>query len=139
MSLRQSLANLFVSISPENPGAVEALRRLYAHDVVFQDPMQRAHGVDAFIELNRSLLAKARTLSFTLTANVGSDEEFFFAWSMHFKPRIGPALSVDGTSHIRAAGGLVYYHRDYWDIAALLASGVPGGQSLLTAAMKPFV
>jgi hypothetical protein len=56
---------------------------------------------------------------------------------MRLRPKIGPLLEVDGVSHLRLEGGKVRRHRDYWDLATLFASGIPGGERLLRLALRP--
>lgn len=137
-SLRASLAALFQRVGPDDPSAVEALRPLYADDVVFEDPIQRVEGVDAFLDVNRRLLARAKKLRFDLERTIGDDDELVLVWRMTFQAKVGPEVHVDGVSHLRARGGKITHHRDYWDLATLLASGVPGGERALRFALRPF-
>lgn len=137
-SLRDSLTAVFQRIGPSDPSAVEALRPLYAEGVVFEDPIQRVEGVEAFLDVNRRLVARAKKLAFDLERVIGDDDELVLVWRMTFQAKIGPEVQVDGVSHLRARGGKVTSHRDYWDLATLLASGVPGGERLLRLALRPF-
>lgn len=139
MNLRERIITAFGALNETSAGKLDELRELYADDVHFQDPIQTVRGLDAFIEMNRSLISKVRELSFEVTASAGSDEEMFLAWTMTFAPKHGPRVEVDGTSHVRTEHGKVVYHRDYWDIAGMFAGAIPGGRRLLSAILKPFV
>lgn len=136
-SFRDSLVSTFSRISADDPSAVEALRPLYADDVAFEDPVQKVEGIEEFIGLNQRLVKRARELSFSVNRVVGDDNEFFITWHMRMRPKMGPLFELDGVSHIRAEGGKVRDHHDYWDLAALFASAIPGGQRLLRLLLKP--
>ncbi len=128
---------MFQRVGPGREDLLDELRPIYAADVHFQDPMQSIDGFDAFVATNRRLLARARELSFEVAPPVGTDDEFFFTWTMRFAPVVGPRFEVEGVSHLRARDGRIVLHRDYWDLASLLASGVPGGAWLLRTALRP--
>jgi len=99
--------------------------------------MQVTTDVEAFIATTARLINRARVLSFSVHAVVGTDDEFFFTWTMRFAFKVGPVAQVDGASHFRARDGRVVMHRDYWDLANLLATTVPGGQQVLRAMVRP--
>src|SRR5262245_23994562 len=136
-SLRDAIASAFTRLSADDPSSLEELRALYADDMTFEDPIQKVQGIDAFVGLNRRLARRSRELSFSIERVVGDDTEFFIIWHMRFRPKIGPLFELDGVSHARAEGGQVRHQRDYWDLAALFASAVPGGQRVLRALLKP--
>jgi limonene-1,2-epoxide hydrolase len=136
-SLRDAILSAFTRLSADDLSALEDLRPLYAGDVTFEDPVQKVEGVEAFLDVNRRLARKARELSFAIERVAGDDAEFFITWHMRLRPKLGPLFELDGVSHLRAEGGKVRYHRDYWDLAALFASAVPGGQRILRALLKP--
>jgi hypothetical protein len=138
-SLRRRTTEALLGLSADDPASVDALRPLYAADVVFEDPLQRLQGLEAFLAMNRKLLKMARVLRFELRGEGGDDREFFLAWHLVFKPTLGPTARVDGVSHITSDGVKITSHVDYWDMASLLASLVPGGRRILRAALRPFV
>ncbi len=136
-ALIDRLRSALVAIAPDRPEAIEALRPLYDPDVEFRDPIQALRGLDAFLAMNRRLLGRARELSFDVTSAGGSDAEIFLVWTMRATPRIGPRIAVDGVTHARTRGGLVVYHRDFWDLGELFASALPGGHTALRLLLKP--
>jgi hypothetical protein len=138
-TLRARFHDLFASVAPDRKDVLDAMRGVYADDMFFQDPMQKVHGIEAFIRTNRKLLSRSRELHFDVGAPVGSDEEFFMTWTMKFRPKLGPAFDTEGVTHIRTKGGRIVYHRDHWDIASLVMTALPGGPALMRAAMRPFV
>jgi hypothetical protein len=136
-TLRDAVMSAFGRISGDDLSFVEGLRPLYADHVHFEDPIQKVDGFEEFVGVNVRLAKRARELSFSVQRVVGEDEEFFVTWHMHFRPKLGPAFELDGISHLRSEGGKIHFHRDYWDIAALFASALPGGQRILRTLLKP--
>ncbi len=136
-SLKDTVVGLFSRLTAEDDSVLDELRGHYAKDVSFEDPVQKVQGVEAFIALNRRLARRARELSFSVESVVGDDTEFFVTWHMRLRPKMGPLFEVDGVSHLRTEGGKVRSHRDYWDLGALFASAIPGGQELLRLVLKP--
>jgi limonene-1,2-epoxide hydrolase len=135
--LRDAILSAFTRLSADDLSPLEELRPLYADDVSFEDPVQKVEGIEAFLDVNRRLAHKARELSFSVDRVVGDDTELFVTWHMRIRPKVGPLFELDGVSHLRAEGGKVRYHRDYWDLATLFASAVPGGQRILRTLLKP--
>jgi limonene-1,2-epoxide hydrolase len=135
--LRDAVLAALTHFSSEDLSFVEELRPLYSPDIEFEDPVQKVRGFEAFSGVNVRLAKRARELSFTVERVAGDDTEFFVTWHMRLRPKVGPLFELDGVSHLRAEGGKVRYHRDYWDLAALFASAVPGGQRILRTLLKP--
>jgi steroid Delta-isomerase len=136
-SLRDALLSAFSHLRADDESALDELRPLYAEHMTFEDPVQKVDNIDAFMDLNRRLIRRSRELSFTVDRVVGDDEEMFITWRMRLRPKVGPLFELDGVSHLRASGGKVYQHRDYWDLATLFASAVPGGQAVLRTLLRP--
>ena len=118
--------------------ALPALLEHYAADLVFRDPIQTLHGRDAFAHMNRSLASRARAFRFELHDAEGSGSVAFLRWTMHFTPKLGREMSVEGVSYLRAnEAGLVVEHVDYWDLPTFMASAVPGGAAVLRTLLRP--
>lgn len=117
------------------------IRRLYGDNVFFRDPMQQAEGLPAFLDVNRRMGKGAKEVRFQVRDSTGDDILFYLHWTMRFVPRLGPALSVEGVSRIRAEDRRVVEHIDYWDLGELFTSALPGatGRKLLHLVFKPFV
>jgi limonene-1,2-epoxide hydrolase len=131
------IRDAFVAITPEQPGAVDALSRLYDAAVLFRDPIQTLRGRESFLAMNRRLLGRMRRLEWDVHTTLGDDREVFLEWTMRAWPKLAPALVVDGVTRIRHEGGLVVDHRDYWDVGEMFASALPGGQKLLHLVRTP--
>jgi len=137
ITLRDRVRALFEAFRPGALDVIEECREVYAPDVRFQDPMQITTDREALLRSLRHLVERPREISFSIHEVSGNDEEFFLTWTMVFAPKLGPRTEVDGVSHLRSRGGLITYHRDYWDLANLFASAVPGGERMLRAVLRP--
>ncbi|HET9626554.1 MAG TPA: nuclear transport factor 2 family protein [Kofleriaceae bacterium] len=135
--LGERLRDALVALTPDNAGAVEGLAPLYDPAMVFRDPIQTIRGREEFLAMNRRLLRRMRRLTWDVTAVQGTEDEVFLEWRMQCGLRLGPSLDVDGTTRVRARGGLIVDHRDYWDLGEMIASALPGGQRLLNALRAP--
>ena len=138
VSLPQRLSAALITLSPDHPDSVDALRDIYDPSVVFRDPIQETRGLEAFMDVNRRLLSRLRTLDWTVTRAQGDDEVVFLEWTMKAKPKLAPALRVDGVKRATARGGRIVDHRDYWDFGEMMASVLPGGERLVRLARLPF-
>ena len=122
----------------EDGSKLDELLAQYHPEVHFRDPMQEVRGLAAFRETMDSFRdgAKALEIDFEDVVAVGSSA--VLVWRMDLTPKVGPALQIDGTSHLRFEDGLVVYQRDYWDLADSLVSIFPGLRRAWRALMKPF-
>ncbi|MEO8796859.1 MAG: nuclear transport factor 2 family protein [Polyangiaceae bacterium] len=136
-SLAQRVADALVKVVPGNLEAVDALRPLYDPAMIFQDPIQRLEGVERFLEMNHHLLHRMRKLEWEILGQGGDDDNAFVEWTMKCSPKIGPAIEVSGVTRVRARGGKIVDHRDYWDVGELIASAMPGGIKVLHLFRKP--
>jgi len=124
-TVAQRFSAVIEAINRDGEGALPLLEELYHEDVQFQDPIQKVHGRAAFIEANRRLLRRAKSLTFNLGTSVEQDGNLFVVWTMTFEPRVGPRMVFDGATHITHREGWVVYQRDYWDLLSSAADAVP--------------
>lgn len=106
-------------------GAIASLGAMYAPHVMFRDPIQTLHGVDAVIAMNRKLVARFPGVAVELGEATASDEAVHLAWTMTLTPRIGPPLRIEGMTRLVYEEGLVVEHRDYWDLLGAFMDTVP--------------
>jgi limonene-1,2-epoxide hydrolase len=137
-SLPNRLRDALLRLTPDRPDAVDALRELYAEDIVFRDPIQVVRGIDDFVAMNHRLLRRMRTLEWTVVRARGDDSEAFLEWTMHGATKLGIKVTVEGITRARARDGRIIDHRDYWDLGELLASTIPRGQRILHTLLSPF-
>ena len=123
----ERLKDLFERFGRDDQAAV--LREgaaLYAAAMVFQDPIQRLEGLDAYVAMCQRLLDRSRTVRFDVGSLLESERDVFLTWRMDMQPRLGPRVISDGVSHCRLGpDGLVVLHRDYWDLVGDVLGQVP--------------
>lgn len=107
--------------------SLSLLDDLYDESVVFEDPLHRIQGLPALRAYFERLYADIHSCRFTFEAEVVQDDQAVLTWTMHlqhtrFHP--GERLHLPGATHIRFADKVVY-HRDYFDVGALLYERVP--------------
>jgi limonene-1,2-epoxide hydrolase len=123
--LADELRDLYLAFEQEGEAAIDRLAARCDPDMLFRDPLQTLHGRDAFLAMNRRILARATHLSFEVSDAVGGRGSVFLAWTMHFEPRFGPKLVFQGTTHARVSGGKIIEQRDYWDLLSSVAQSIP--------------
>ena len=100
---------------------------LYAGEVVFEDPIHRIEGFAALEKYFAGMYENVESCRFEWVAEVIGDGEAMVSWIMvlrHKKFRAGETVRVPGSSHIRYTDK-VTYHRDYFDVGALIYERVP--------------
>lgn len=105
--------------------ALPEVLALYDEAVHFEDPVQKVEGRAAFERLNRRMIAMSHSMELELVDMVERKDGFFAAWRMRLAPRLGPALTLEGTTYVKVSNGRIVYHRDYFDVAGSLFSMVP--------------
>jgi limonene-1,2-epoxide hydrolase len=104
------------------------LRKLYQNDVVFVDPVHQINGLDNTIGYFEQLSAGLNDCRFDIQEITGNGEKMFVAWRMnyaHQKIRGGELLQLDGVTELGISGGKICYHRDYYDMGAMIYEHVP--------------
>ncbi|MBI2393638.1 MAG: nuclear transport factor 2 family protein [Deltaproteobacteria bacterium] len=119
--------------------ALDELLALYDAAVVFEDPMQKIEGIEAFAELNRKMIAHARSLRFDVHEVVEQNEQLFATWTLHYAPRLGPSMKIGGATHVRVRDGRIVEHRDYWDLMSSVVDVIPGASRVYKSVMARFV
>ncbi|MEO8878430.1 MAG: nuclear transport factor 2 family protein [Polyangiaceae bacterium] len=136
-SFTERIRELLESLRPDDLDGVEKLRAVYDVGVIFEDPIQKVQGIEAFVALNRRLLGRAKELTFTVSDVAQTGDASFLTWTMRCVPKLGPTIHVDGATHLRVKNERVVSHRDYWDLGELFASSIPGGHRALRFLLKP--
>jgi ketosteroid isomerase-like protein len=124
-TVARRFAEAIEAINRDGEAALPLLEELYHEEVQFQDPIQKVHGRTAFIEANRRLLRRAKSLTFNLGTAVEQDGNLFVVWTMTFEPKMGPRMVFDGATHITHRQERIVYQRDYWDLLSSAADAVP--------------
>ncbi len=101
----------------------------YTEDIQFLDPMVEITGRDNLKDYYAGVYAAADEVSFEYLSEIQYQQELVLVWRMTFnnkKLNKGKDIIVDGTSHIKLNDqGQAYYHRDYFDMGAMIYKYVP--------------
>jgi len=136
--LMQQLQTLYERF---DPALIASLDQIYHTDVVFEDPVHRVQGL---IELRRYFSRLVRGLDecrFEFTdvleqpGSEGEPSQAVLLWTMHYrhpKLRGGKLLTLTGSSHLKYSDR-VLYHRDYFDVGAMLYEQLPVLGSIIHA------
>ena len=124
-ALRDALTGALDRFRDDAEGALAALLPLYDEAVRFRDPLQTLEGRDAFAAMNRRLLARSRSIAFDVSSSLVEGDRIALAWRMDIAWKVGPAMSVEGMTHLRVTDGKIVDHRDYWDLLGAVADAVP--------------
>jgi limonene-1,2-epoxide hydrolase len=106
---------------------VERLSDIYADDIEFIDPLHHLHGLQDLRSYFEHLLQNTTQCHFEFYSRLIAEGEFSLTWKMQFAhPKLGNGriLSLDGISHIKF-NEKIYYHRDYYDVSAMLHDHIP--------------
>lgn len=106
---------------------LERIGEFYARDAYFKDPFNEVRGVEGVKRVFEHMFEQVAEPRFRITARIVAEDGAMLAWDFVFRLRPGSAqITVRGATHLRFdAGGLVEYHRDYWDAAEELYEKLP--------------
>ena len=108
--------------------SLATIQSLYAGDICFEDPIRGLQGLRALEDHFKHLLQNSDQCRFKFHRSVVNDEGMFFSWTMllrHKAIKHGQLIRVEGSSYLKHRNGKVYYHRDYFDLGALVYENVP--------------
>jgi len=106
---------------------LSSLRAVYSPDVVFEDSVHRAEGIDALLRYFDNQYRDLISCRFTVRESQRVGDTAWLAWDMdyaHPRLRRGTPLHVKGASHLRLREA-VHYHRDYVDMGQVLYEHLP--------------
>ena len=116
---------IYENLSPDH---LSDLRHIYSEDVCFEDPIHGIQGLDALIENFDKLFRNVEKCRFKFHRSVVSADGIFFSWTMmlqHRRIKPGQIIRVEGASYLKVRNGKVFYHRDYFDLGAMVYENVP--------------
>jgi predicted SnoaL-like aldol condensation-catalyzing enzyme len=104
------------------------LQTLYSSDIHFEDPAHAVQGKSALIEYFTRMSKNLKNCEFRFHSTITNGTDIFLSWTMFLKhPRLnnGDPIRVEGASYLRTRNGKIYYHRDYFDMGAMVYENVP--------------
>lgn len=123
---KAQIINTFNALNKDN---MEILDGFYHPEVVFEDPLGRIEGLPALKAYYKGLYKNVQAIRFDFTGHLSEGDTHVAVWTMHM---VAPGLNrgrevvLDGNSVLRfGEEGLVAYHRDYFDVGAMVYEHVP--------------
>ena len=128
-ALTHALAERFVAAYENRDGLLPAsLEAMYTEDVCFEDPAHAIQGRTEFLRYFNQLIADLGDCRFKFHRVICQDNDIFLAWTLFFTHRNlagGEVIRVEGATLAKTRGGRIYFHRDYFDLGAMLYEHVP--------------
>jgi hypothetical protein len=122
----KAFLEMYNSLHADN---LHRLREVYRRDVRFVDPAHEIDGLDNLVSYFENMYKNVSSIGFTFTEPVFDGTDGYVSWEMTFSHKRlagGRRLQVDGLTHVRMDGeGMVYFHRDYFDLGAMVYEHVP--------------
>ncbi|MDD9896789.1 MAG: nuclear transport factor 2 family protein [Gammaproteobacteria bacterium] len=123
--LAERVKRAYQSLGPDN---LDGIQSLYTDDAYFEDPSHSVQGKKALIGYFRKSFANLQDCSFRFHQTVSDGSDIFMAWTMYIRhPKLndGETIRVEGASYLKTRNGKIYFHRDYFDLGAMLYEHIP--------------
>lgn len=101
-----------------------------SEDFNFIDPFNNTRGKENYKKVLEAAIHDSKDLVFKVHNIKHNDSLAHLSWNYSFIPNnktLGQdRISIDGMSEIRISeSGLIYYHRDYWDVSSCIYERIP--------------
>lgn len=123
--LAERIKEAYQTLGSENLSDVESL---YTSDIYFEDPSHAVQGKTSLMTYFSNQFKNLDKCSFKFHSTIVDETDIFMTWTMflnHPKLHSGDTVRVEGVSYLRTRNGKIYYHRDYFDMGAMLYEHVP--------------
>ena len=124
-NIADKVQDAYSALAAENIGVLESL---YTEDVHFEDPAHALQGRSKLMAYFNALFKNLESCSFKFHQTIISDADIFMSWTMfisHPKLRNGETIRVEGGSLLKTRNRQIYYHRDYFDMGAMIYEHLP--------------
>ena len=109
----------------------------YHMDIVFQDPIQKVEGKQAFNEMCNRLTDRCEELQMKISSIAQGKNEIFMTWEMIMIFRKTPSTSLYGCTKLTLnEDGRIIHQRDYYDLWGDIFANVPAMKHLYPRFMK---
>ncbi|MEJ2513982.1 MAG: nuclear transport factor 2 family protein [Gammaproteobacteria bacterium] len=116
---------LFRELGSDN---LERLAGVYADEIVFEDPLHRVEGLASLTDYFARMYDGVEAIDFDFHDVLENEGQAMLTWTMrmtHKRLRPGEELALPGASHIRYRSDRVTWHRDYFDVGAMIYERLP--------------
>lgn len=117
--------NVYSQLNKDN---LSLLNDLYHPLIEFQDPAHQLQGSQQLQRYFAQLYQNINYCHFTIEHTIENEPDAFVKWSMTFShPKIkqGQQRTLAGCSQLRFKDQQLIYHRDYFDLGAMVYEGLP--------------
>ncbi len=122
----ENFLSTYINLNADN---LELLSSIYSEDICFVDPAHELRGLTRLKEYFANLYSNISSIKFQFHNHLRLGDEGYVQWQMIFShPRLkgGESINVAGASYLRFNdSGRVYFHRDYFDLGAMLYEQLP--------------
>ncbi|SMY16034.1 nuclear transport factor 2 family protein [Photobacterium aquimaris] len=129
VTTNNTVINTFIEVySQLDKHNLALLNSVYHPDIVFEDPAHHIAGIDALQQYFKALYCNINSCTFVINQAVVEDEHAFLQWTMTFShPRLqqGKPRILTGCTQLTIAQQQIIYHRDFFDLGAMLYEGLP--------------
>ena len=104
------------------------LPQVYSPEIEFIDPVKSIHTLSEVSAYFSEMYQGVEHCHFTPRLCINEQDRYALEWEMIFRHKTlakGRDIIVDGISHLRFQNQHVCYHRDYYDLGALIYEQVP--------------
>lgn len=112
-----------------NANNLQLLADIYAEDIRFIDPAHEIKTLARLTDYFANLYSNISSIEFQFNHHMRVAEEGYVQWQMNFshaRLKSGKTIVVDGASYLRFnETDKVFYHRDYFDLGAMLYEQLP--------------
>lgn len=112
-----------------NAGNLELLDTIYSDPIRFVDPAHEIVGLDRLRKYFAGLYANVISIDFEFRYEMRLGDEAYVQWRMtfsHGRLNSGRPINVEGASYLQFdTTNKVYFHRDYFDLGAMLYEQLP--------------
>ena len=127
--MREAAARVVDFFEQLAPGSLDQLDTIYAPDAYFKDPFNEVRGLASIRQVFDHMYQSLERPRFVVTSCMVDGNACFLTWDFHFffkRFDTQTLQTVRGGSHLRFnTGGLLEFHRDYWDAAEELYEKLP--------------
>jgi ethanolamine utilization protein EutA (predicted chaperonin) len=121
----QGFISVYSTLRADN---LASLATIYHPEVEFVDPMHQLKGLVALEGYFQQLYQNVISCDFVIEQRLESQNQAAIYWTMtlrHSALAGGASIKVEGHSQLQMVDDLIIYHRDYFDLGAMLYEQIP--------------
>ena len=122
----EKFLEMYQKLSGEN---LDTLQSVYREDIRFIDPSNVIVGIDNLTSYFSALYKNIDSIDFSFHQPLILENKGYVSWEMTFRhSRLagGKPITVEGVTYLEFDDkGMVFHHRDYFDLGAMLYEHIP--------------